>query len=169
MIFREASPDDIPGMSLVRYAVRENPLNTPGLVTEADYMEFLTVRGKGWVCTIQDRVVGFAIVDLQGRNIWALFVHPDQAENGMGKALHRLMMDWYFQQTSEPVWLGTAPDTRAEVFYEKMGWRKVGLVNKGEVKFEMGLEDWLKSRPASCGPFVGFSAIISLISPAATL
>ncbi len=142
MNFRDAQPADIPGMSTVRYAVLENPLNTPGLVTESDYLLFLTVRGKGWVCEVDGRVVGFAIVDRQGHNIWALFVQPDFAEKGVGKELHRLMMDWYFQQTTTTVWLGTAPNTRAEIFYEKQGWRKVGLVNKGEVKFEMDVEDW---------------------------
>jgi len=42
------------------------------------------------------------------------------------------------------VWLGTAPNTRAEKFYEKQGWKNVGMVNKGEVKFEMNYEDWIR-------------------------
>ena len=149
MQFREATLADISGMSRVRYAVRENPLNTPGLVTDADYELFLTQRGKGWVCSVADEIVGFAIVDLQGHNIWALFVEPDFAEKGIGKELHRRMMDWYFNQSTAPVWLGTAPNTRAEVFYEKMGWRKVGMANKGEVKFEMSAEDWQIGRQKS--------------------
>ncbi len=151
MIFREARTSDIPVLMTVRYAVRENQLNTPGLVTEADCEHFLTVRGKGWVCEVEGQVVGFAIADLQGNNIWALFIHPDFAEKGVGKELHRRMMDWYFQQTSETVWLGTAPQTRAEVFYEKQGWRKVGTVNKGEVKFEMALQDWEQRNPPLSG------------------
>lgn len=142
MRLREASLSDIPGMSIVRLAVRENCLSNPALITTADYQEYMTGRGKGWVCEIEGAIAGFAVVDVKNRNIWALFVHPDHAEKGIGKRLHNLMMDWYFQQTKKPVWLGTAPDTRAEVFYEKMGWRKTGLVNKGEVKFEMSWADW---------------------------
>lgn len=47
------------------------------------------------------------------------------------------MMDWYFGQTPESVWLGTAPKTRAEMFYRKMGWQEIGMHGKGEIKFGM--------------------------------
>ena len=53
------------------------------------------------------------------------------------------MLDWYFTQTRETVWLGTAPGTRAETFYRRTGWREVGQHGKGEVKFEMGAGEWL--------------------------
>lgn len=51
------------------------------------------------------------------------------------------MLDWYFERTKNKIWLGTAPNTRAEKFYEMQGWKKAGTVNKGEVKFEMAFED----------------------------
>jgi len=38
--------------------------------------------------------------------------------------------------------LGTAPNTRAEIFYSLQGWKKVGIVNEAEVKFEMSYDDW---------------------------
>ncbi len=142
MVFRVATLDDIPQIQVVRNAVRENRLSDPGLVTDADCADFLTRRGKGWVCIIENTVAGFAIVDMQEHNIWALFVHPDHEALGIGKQLHRLMLDWYFTQTSEPVWLGTAPGTRAEEFYQRQGWQRTGVVNKGEVKFEMHRENW---------------------------
>ena len=142
MVFRVATLDDIPQIQVVRNAVRENRLSDPGLVTDADCADFLTRRGKGWVCIIENTVAGFAIVDMQEHNIWALFVHPDHEALGIGKQLHRLMLDWYFTQTIEPVWLGTAPGTRAEEFYQRQGWQRTGVVNKGEVKFEMHRENW---------------------------
>ena len=142
MVFRVATLDDIPQIQVVRNAVRENRLSDPGLVTDADCADFLTRRGKGWICIIENTVAGFAIVDMQEHNIWALFVHPDHEALGIGKQLHRLMLDWYFTQTSEPVWLGTAPGTRAEEFYQRQGWQRTGVVNKGEVKFEMHRENW---------------------------
>lgn len=142
MVFRVATLDDIPQIQVVRNAVRENRLSDPGLVTDADCADFLTRRGKGWVCLIENTVAGFAIVDMQEHNIWALFVHPDHEALGIGKQLHRLMLDWYFTQTIEPVWLGTAPGTRAEEFYQRQGWQRTGVVNKGEVKFEMHRENW---------------------------
>lgn len=141
MVFRVATPDDIPQIQLVRNAVRENRLSDPGLVTDADCADFLTRRGRGWVCIRDGRVAGFAIVDLLEHNVWALFVHPDHEAIGIGKQLHRLMLDWYFAQTDTPLWLGTAPGTRAEEFYTRQGWQRAGLVNKGEVKFEMRREN----------------------------
>lgn len=142
MLFREATLTDIEEIMLVRMSVLENVLNTPGLVTERDCEEFLTKRGKGWVCEINNKVLGFSIVDLKEHNIWALFVRPEYEAKGIGKKLHNIMMNWYFDRTKETVWLGTAPDTRAEIFYTKAGWKAVGIVNKGEVKFEMTFDDW---------------------------
>ncbi len=140
MLIREAQVADIPRLSEVRLAVRENVLSNPALVTYEDYVEYLTRRGKGWVAEEAGRIAGFAIVDLQGRNIWALFVHPAFEGRGIGRALHDLMLDWYFSQTNETVWLGTAPGTRAEAFYRKAGWREVGVRENGEIKFEMNKE-----------------------------
>ncbi len=142
MIFREAIKADIPQMQIVRNAVKENRLSNPALVTDADCEEFILVRGKGWVCEIDDVVVGFAIADLQDNNIWALFVTPAFAEKGIGKKLHSIMLKWYFEQTQTKVWLGTEPNTRAEIFYGNAGWKKVGMHGSNEVKFEMTYNDW---------------------------
>ncbi len=142
MIFREATIADIKQIQIVRNAVKENILSNPALVTDADVQDYIVRRGKGWVCVIDNVVVGFSIVDLVEHNIWALFVHPDAEGKGIGKQLHDLMMDWYFKQTNETVWLSTTPGTRAETFYKMQGWKEVGLYGKGEVKFELQKVDW---------------------------
>jgi GNAT superfamily N-acetyltransferase len=142
MIFREALVNDIKQMQVVRNAVRENTLSNPALVTDANVEDYITGRGKGWVCEIENVVVGFAIADLIDHNIWALFVHPDAEAKGIGKELHNRMMNWYFSQTDETVWLSTTPGTRAEMFYKMQGWEQVGVYGKGEVKFEMSKEKW---------------------------
>jgi GNAT superfamily N-acetyltransferase len=144
MIFREASISDIPQIQIVRNSVKENMLSNPALVTDSDCEDFISRRGKGWVCEIDSQIIGFSIVGLVENNIWALFVHPGFEGKGIGRKLHVLMMDWYFLQTQKPVWLGTAPDTRAELFYRKAGWISNGTVNKGEVKFEMDFVRWME-------------------------
>jgi hypothetical protein len=53
------------------------------------------------------------------------------------------MLNWYFSQTDKTVWLGTAPKTRAELFYRKAGWREAGTHGKGEIKFEMTKNEWI--------------------------
>ena len=146
MIFREARVGDIKNIQIVRNSVKENVLSDPSLVTDKDCENYLTIRGKGWVCDIDNAVIGFAIADLEENNIWALFLQPGYEGKGIGKKLHDIMLDWYFSKTQEKVWLGTAPDTRAERFYRKCGWKEAGKHGKGEIKFEMTYDDWKKTK-----------------------
>lgn len=142
MKIRTATIDDIRQIQVVRNAVRENTLSNPNLVSDKDCETYITVRGKGWVCETGNRIVGFAIVDLKDKNIWALFVDPEFEAQGIGRKLHDTMLDWYFTQTRENVWLGTAPGTRAEVFYRKSGWTEAGMHGTKEIRFEMSFEQW---------------------------
>lgn len=143
-IFREATKFDIPQIQIVRNSVKENTLSDPNLVSDQDCEEFLTIRGKGWVCEIDDQIIGFAIVDLTENNIWALFVDPNFEQKGVGRKLHQLMLEWYFSQTQQNIWLGTELNTRAEIFYRKAGWAEIGLHGSKEIKFEMSYQSWKK-------------------------
>lgn len=143
MTFREATIFDIPEIQIVRNAVKENTLSDPALVSDKDCEDFLIRRGKGWVCETNNRITGFAIADLEACNIWALFVHPEFEKQGIGKKLHDLMLDWYFSQTRQTVWLGTAPGTRAEGFYKHAGWIQNGMHGKNEIKFEFSYDKWV--------------------------
>lgn len=142
MIYREAEIKDIHQMHVVRTSVKENVLSNPGLVTLQDYKDYLTTRGKGFVCEIDNIIVGFSIVDLIDKNVWALFVDPAYEGKGIGKKLHDLMLNWYFSQTTETLWLGTEPNTKAEIFYRKNHWMENGRHGKNEIKFEMNFENW---------------------------
>jgi len=142
MFFREARVSDIPQIQVVRNSVKENKLSDPALVTDKVCENYLLNRGKGWVCEIDGTIVGFSIVDLVDHNVWALFVQPGFDKNGIGKKLHDDMLNWYFSHTDEKIWLGTAPNTRAEKFYRKAGWKEVGIHGKGEIKFEMDAGSW---------------------------
>ncbi|MGD1317951.1 GNAT family N-acetyltransferase [Chryseobacterium sp. 2R14A] len=146
MVIREAKVEDIPQIQIVRNSVKENMLSNPNLVTDDNCKEFLTERGKGWVCEIDGKITGFSIVDLKENNIWALFVDPDFEKKGIGKKLHHIMLDWYFSQTRESVWLGTSPNTRAEIFYTKNGWNYIGMHGKNEIKFEMTYNHWVNKK-----------------------
>lgn len=142
MQFREALITDIPQLSAVRLAVKENVLSNPALVTQQDYVDYLSERGKGWVCEIDGQVVGFAIGDLVKNNVWALFVQPGFEGQGIGRELLILLLDWYYSNTTETIWLSTAPNTRAATFYQSFGWKEAGVLPNGEMKFELTAEDW---------------------------
>lgn len=146
MTYREANIEDIKQIQIVRHSVKENILSNPDLVTDEDCKEYITGRGRGWVCEIEGSIVGFAIADLKDNNIWALFLKPEFEGRGIGRQLHDLMVDWYFSKGKENVWLGTSPNTRAEKFYRKMGWTETGLHGDDEIKFEMTLEEWLERK-----------------------
>ena len=79
---------------------------------------------------------------MKENNIWALFIDPKFEKNGIGQKLHKIMMDWYFLQTKDTVWLETDFNTRAEKFYRKAGWTEVGMHGSVEMKFEMTYKDW---------------------------
>jgi GNAT superfamily N-acetyltransferase len=144
MTYRVAKVEDFEAIHLVRNAVTENTLSDPGLITQNDYALYLTTRGKGWVCEIDNQIVGFSIVDLNENNVWALFLLPGFERRGIGRRLQKLLLDWYFEQTKETIWLGTTPDTRAEIFYRKSGWKEVGMYGEDEIKFEMTYGKWLE-------------------------
>ena len=148
MLFREATVQDIPLIQVVRNSVKENTLSNPSLVTDATVEDYITKRGKGWVCEVDETIVGFAIADITGNNIWALFLHPNYEQKGIGKKLHHLMLNWYFMQTNKTVWLSTALLSRASVFYRMQGWKEVGLYGKNEIKFEMDSVTWLQKSTA---------------------
>lgn len=142
MLVREAGPEDISQIQVVRNSVQENQLSDPALVPDKDVEDYIGRRGKGWVCEIDKTIVGFSIVSVIDHNVWALFIQPGYERMGIGRILHDEMMNWYFSQTGETIWLSTAPGTRAESFYRRAGWLETGIYGKGEVKFEMSTERW---------------------------
>lgn len=146
MHYREALINDIPQIQVVRNLVKENQLPHPSYVTDKDVENYILNRGKGWVCEIDKKIVAFAIADLVDDNIWALFVHPQFEAMGIGKTLHHIMLDWYFKNSKEKVWLSTDPFTKAYEFYRKQGWKELGVYGEREVKFEMDSETWLKKQ-----------------------
>ncbi len=143
MKFREAITSDVRQIQIVRNSVKENVLSDPALVTDADCIEYIAERGKGWVCEKDGVLTGFAIADLKEHNIWALFVSPEFEKQGIGRKLHDMMLNWYFTISDVNLWLGTDPGTRAEKFYRKAGWKEIGIHGKREIKFEMTKSQWL--------------------------
>jgi GNAT superfamily N-acetyltransferase len=148
MTFRVATTDDIDACTVVRMAVTENVLHNPALVPKTAYVDYFTRHGRGWVCEVEGKVVGFSIVGVAQHNVWALFVHPGFENKGIGRRLHDLMMDWYFDQTKETIWLGTDMGSKAEAFYRKIGWTAVGKHGEEETKFEMTTEEWKTKTPS---------------------
>jgi len=143
-VFRRATPEDIPAMSRIRLAVRENRLRDPGRITPAMYADFLERDGRGWIARIDGETVAFSYANRLDGSIWALFVDPAHEGKGLAKQLLALATDWLFETGVDEVRLDTGADTRADGFYARQGWRR-SQVQDGEVSYVLG-------RTASAAP-----------------
>ncbi|MBP9159735.1 MAG: GNAT family N-acetyltransferase [Flavobacteriales bacterium] len=137
MNIRAATPEDIPAMHEIRLRVRENRLSDPSVVTEQDYHDFMARDTMSWVAEVDGRIAGFTMVDVEKRDLWALFVAPEHEFKGLGKALHEIMVNSYFKRTN-CLRLSTAPNTRAAAFYGAAGYKEIGPTSNGkELIFEL--------------------------------
>ncbi len=135
--FRPAVKADIPAMSAIRLAVRENVLNNPGRVTTQMYEDYLEKLGRGWVCELEGEIIGFSYAEMADGSIWALFVSPDKEGLGAGAPLLKLATEWLFSQGHQTVTLGTAADTRADRFYLAQGWVRGEMKDAVEVFYTL--------------------------------
>jgi len=55
MNIRAAEVKDIPQIQVVRNLVKENRLSDQALVPDRDVEDYITRRGRGWVCETMDR------------------------------------------------------------------------------------------------------------------
>jgi len=143
MTLRIATRADTAELWRVRYAVTENRL-TPGRIGDAELHSYLEDHGRGWVVELSPgHLAGFAIGDVRDGNIWALFVDPPLHGRGYGRQLHDVMVAWLFEQGHATLNLGTQPDSRAEAFYRRAGWRPAGGRDEfGDQRFELRAADW---------------------------
>ena len=137
MIFREANVNDIPTLSEVRLSVKENVLSNPYRITYETYNDYLSDVGKGWVCELQGRVLGFSIASLKDNSIWALFVMPGHEGKGIGKKLLNLATKWLFDMGAQSIILSTTMGTRADKWYELQGWSRGEVNADGEVQYRL--------------------------------
>ena len=124
-------------MSTIRLAVKENALSNPQLITTQMYEDYLDKFGRGWVCEIDGKVVGFSYADKQDNSIWALFIDPTFEGRGIGKVLLKLATDWLFSLGASSIKLGTAANTRADRFYLAQGWERGEMKNAIEVSYTL--------------------------------
>ncbi len=120
--YRPATIDDIPFLAAIRLEVTENALTDPGRVPRAQYHDYLTTGGKGWVCEVDRTVVGFSIACAAEKTVWALFVHPEYEGKGIGSNLLTLAVNWLFDSGVDSVSLRTVPDTRMADMCRTKGW-----------------------------------------------
>ena len=88
MEFREITRADVPSLFYVRTRTRENRYTLEGLarlgITEKSVIEWLSSSTKGWLCQIDDSVVGFCMADRVAGELLVIAVLPDFECKGIG-------------------------------------------------------------------------------------
>jgi GNAT superfamily N-acetyltransferase len=137
VIFREAGREDISALTEVRLSVRENILSDPNRITPEMYETYLYEAGKGWLCIVDNEVVGFSVASLKDASIWALFVKPTHEGRGIGQRLLHLATNWLFEMGVTTIVLSTGIGTRADRWYERQGWKRGEIRPDDEVWYRL--------------------------------
>lgn len=135
---RRATPADVPRIWEIRFGVRENRLDDPAEVTDADVRDTLA-RGLFHVAVADGLVLGFSAAEPRDGSIWALFVDPAAEGRGLGRALLAAALDDLAAAGHRTARLTTGAGTRAARLYARAGWTPRGLAANGEVAFERAI------------------------------
>jgi GNAT superfamily N-acetyltransferase len=143
-VLRQAMRDDLPDLLRVRYAVSEN--RPSRIIPDSQVIEALELTGRGWVIELDGEIAAFAIGNAVTGSVFALFVDPSHQGHGYGRRLHDTVVEWLWSRGLDRIWLNTQPGTRAQLFYEKLGWLCRGTADSGQLRLEL-----LKTNPTLCG------------------
>jgi GNAT superfamily N-acetyltransferase len=138
LVLRLARQIDVPEMHRIRLAVTENRLSDHGRVTEQSYRRYIAAE-SAWVAEVDGAVAGFAALDRAEWTLWALFVAPEHEGRGIGRALHRRLIEDGRQRGAGALRLTTEAGSRAARFYLAAGWRLVATDANGELRLEIEL------------------------------
>ncbi|WP_158091269.1 GNAT family N-acetyltransferase [Thalassospira mesophila] len=147
---RPAIASDVDAVFAIRLKVTENRLTMAELatrgITKTAWFNWLENGTGVWVAETGGAVgargiiTGFAIALPKEATLWALFVDPEYAGQGIGSALLKTAEDWLFAQGCDEISLTTEanPKIRAHGFYERHGWILTGDADGGQVEYVKG-------------------------------
>jgi ribosomal protein S18 acetylase RimI-like enzyme len=129
MTFREIIVADVPDLFPVRVATRENTLSLQELhalgITIDSVRKQIASTHRGWLCEVNNRVIGFSMGNRQTGEMWVIAVLPEFEDMGVGSRLLMLVEEWLWSEGWQEIWLTTDINTklRAYGFYKKYGWK----------------------------------------------
>lgn len=144
-VIRRATVADIDTLFDIRTSVRQNHLSREQMaelgITPAVLGEAIENSPCAWIAEIDGLAGGFAMVELEQGELFALFVRPACEGLGLGRLLLAAAEEQLFRE-HESIWLVTdgGDGVRANAFYLGQGWQLAGRVDERDVRYE-------KSRP----------------------
>ena len=127
-LFRKIASPDIDQLFAVRISVIENPLSLGELagmgITPESVRRSLGVSLEGYLCEIDNRVVGFSMADLSEGELSVIAVLPQYEGRGIGRQLLELTEKilWRSGYSSITLWTSVNRNTRALGLYQSTGW-----------------------------------------------
>jgi GNAT superfamily N-acetyltransferase len=127
MTIRLASAADLPSITRVRTAVRENHLSIEamaarGITHETIAADMALGHLGAWVAEDNGKIVAFAMANHTSGKLWALFTDPAYEGRSYGSALLHTAEDSLRSKGCTVAELDTARGSRAEGFYRRRGW-----------------------------------------------
>ncbi|OLU17568.1 MULTISPECIES: GNAT family N-acetyltransferase [unclassified Pseudomonas] len=138
---RQATVADIDTLFDIRTSVTDNHLSRQQLdelgVTADALRQAIEESPCAWVAELDGVPAGFAMVDMDGGELFALFVRPQHEGKGLGTRLLEAAEQALFARHSL-IHLVTDGDEaiRANGFYSRQGWLQVGEVDERDVRYE---------------------------------
>jgi len=115
MNFRHMNAVDIARCIWVRTKVRENHFSPEALanagITEESVLQMLGTTHHGWVCEVDEKIVGFSMGNKATSEFWVVAVLPQYEGRGIGRKLTELTQEWLWAAGCGEIWLWTSPDT----------------------------------------------------------
>lgn len=137
---RQATLEDVSVILALRYQAVENKLYR--VITHEMLVAALKEDCMAWVAQDKGVIVGFSLANKRRKMLWGLFVMPSHQKQGIGKALLSVALRWLHTEAKtwglfpcKKVWLETEIGSRAETFYQYLGWQQGKQVSAREVHY----------------------------------
>ncbi|MCU1717480.1 GNAT family N-acetyltransferase [Pseudomonas sp. 5P_3.1_Bac2] len=140
-VFRRAGVADIESLFEIRTSVTENHLSRAQLtdlgITHSSLAQALEHSHCAWLVEDYALAVGFTMVDYETGELFALFVRPEFAGQGIGaRLLAEAENNLFKQHTKIHLITDGNPHIRANGFYLRHGWYLAAAVDLRDVRYE---------------------------------
>ena len=139
--FRAMTDTDLDQVFQVRTATIENAISMEKLasygITQQSVSNALKTDSIGFVCELNQNIIGFCMGNHVTAEVQVLAVLPEQEGQGIAARLMNELQTALFKYGHPNLWLMTTPDAklRAYGFYQHLGWQATGEMINGEEKF----------------------------------
>jgi len=138
---RVATQDDVATLFAIRTSVVQNHLSVAQMadlgITPQVLAESIRDAPCAWIAEVDGQPAAFAMVDLAEGEVFAMFVLPTHERLGLGRKLMAGAEAVLFEHHTTLFLITDGRDhIRANGFYQRLGWSKVGQVECDDVRYE---------------------------------